>query len=248
LRVLLVDDADDMRVLVQSYFADTTHELCIVQSGEHAVQELRSRRFDVVLMDVHMPQMDGLAATRMIRCEERSRGLPSTPVLALTADAAPDCLTRCLTEGFSGYLTKPISRRELLDAVERNAGRIAESGSATDAPPAAHAEAAAVGCAGGVVVQVDQALLGLMPKFLRNRQQDVERMREAVARDDYATVWTLGHNMKGSAAGYRLARVGDLGGALADAAKRRDREGVARLASELERYLGRVELRCAEDL
>jgi two-component system, sensor histidine kinase and response regulator len=81
---------------------------------------LDAERFDVVLMDVQMPVMDGLEATRAIRLKDAEKGV-HTAILALTAHALPSDRARCLEVGMDGYVSKPLRPQELLDAIEKAA-------------------------------------------------------------------------------------------------------------------------------
>ena len=81
-------------------------EVETAQSGEQAIAAVRDRVYDLVLMDVHMPGMDGLAATRAIRAMLGETAAP--PIVAMTADVLPEHVTACLDAGMQGHLAKPI--------------------------------------------------------------------------------------------------------------------------------------------
>ena len=116
-RVLLVDDHPMNRELGQALLTLADCEVATAEDGAQAVDAARSGDFDVILMDVHMPVMDGLAATRAIRA------LPGpvarTPIIALTADALPEQIARCRQAGMDDHVAKPIRGDELLAALAR---------------------------------------------------------------------------------------------------------------------------------
>ena len=118
MRVLLTEDNDVKALLITAMLDGAGVELDRVGDGEAAIECWRSRRHDLVLMDVQMPGMDGHAATREIRRIEAAEGWPATPVYALTAYAFADDAQRSLEAGCTGHLTKPVSRDTLLAAVE----------------------------------------------------------------------------------------------------------------------------------
>jgi two-component system, sensor histidine kinase and response regulator len=88
------------------------HHVVLASNGEEAIKALGERSFDLVLMDVHMPGIDGIEATKAIREKERSTGLHQ-PVIAMTALAMTGDRDRCLAAGMDGYLTKPIDLKRL---------------------------------------------------------------------------------------------------------------------------------------
>jgi PAS domain S-box-containing protein len=114
-RILVAEDRDKIREYIEAVLTDAGHEVVLVKNGTEAVAAVEARNFDVVLMDVQMPQMDGIEATRRIReMGERASGLP---IVALTAYAMDGEIARCLAAGMNEHLSKPIDRKELLRLV-----------------------------------------------------------------------------------------------------------------------------------
>jgi CheY-like chemotaxis protein len=118
LRLLVVDDSQDNQLLVQSYLKATHDQITQAQNGQIALDLCRTQRFDVVLMDMQMPVMDGLTATRMIREWERSQQRPSMPIIALTALVLNEELAKVQEAGCTSRLTKPIRKPTLLAALD----------------------------------------------------------------------------------------------------------------------------------
>ena len=116
--ILLVDDSEDNRLLVQAFFKTTPHRLEMAENGERAVEMFQAGRYDLVLMDLQMPVMDGFTATRRIREFERARGATPTPVVALSAFAMREDRERSREAGCDLHLTKPIKKRQLLEGIE----------------------------------------------------------------------------------------------------------------------------------
>ena len=121
--VLLAEDDSVNQMVVEAML---TRLGCIVEvaaDGSAALGAATNRRYDLILMDCHMPVMDGFEATRRIRDDEFERGRGRTPIVALTADALAGDRERCIESGMDDYMTKPVSSAMLATCVERWTGR-----------------------------------------------------------------------------------------------------------------------------
>jgi signal transduction histidine kinase/CheY-like chemotaxis protein len=117
LRVLLVEDSPDNQLLVRSYLKQTDYFLDVAEHGAVALEKFKSAHYDVILMDVQMPVMDGYAATKAIRSWERGHDLPPTPIVALTALALKEEAARIFESGCNTHLTKPVKKSTLLEVL-----------------------------------------------------------------------------------------------------------------------------------
>jgi len=130
LRVLLVEDNPVNQILATRLLEKRGHRVVVTRNGSEALSVLKKECYDLVFMDMQMPEMDGLEATAAIREQERKRGEGRTlPIIALTAHAMKGDEDLCLTAGMDGYLSKPIQPQEL-DAVLQLASRGKSSGTA----------------------------------------------------------------------------------------------------------------------
>ncbi len=120
LKVLIADDSPTNLRLTTRMLENRDHSVTAVENGRLALEALRMGDFDVVLMDLQMPVMDGIEATAAIRAEE-SRGRPHVPIVAITAY---DDRQRCMEAGMDGYLEKPYRPQELFETVERMAAAV----------------------------------------------------------------------------------------------------------------------------
>jgi PAS domain S-box-containing protein len=138
LRVLLVEDNPVNQRLATRMLEKRGHRVVLAGNGREALEALAKASFDLVLMDVQMPEMDGFQATAAIREKEKTTGT-RLPVVALTAHAMKGDRDKCLAAGMDGYLTKPIVPRELDDLLESHLARRAEepvaAGSSKDRDP-----------------------------------------------------------------------------------------------------------------
>ena len=121
LRVLVADDNPVNQIVVQAMLAELEVIAIVVGNGVEALESLASEVFDVVLMDVNMPQMDGLAATRELRAREQAEGRPRRRVLAMTAAIEGEDGPACTAAGMDGFLAKPFSLTQLEAALRQSA-------------------------------------------------------------------------------------------------------------------------------
>ena len=119
LRLLLVEDSEDNRFLVQAYLKKTPYRLEMAENGRIAIEKFLSNSYDLILMDMQMPVMDGYTATREIRRLEREEGRKHTPIVALTAYVLKEDVQKCLDAGCDDHLTKPIRKPTLLEAIRK---------------------------------------------------------------------------------------------------------------------------------
>ena len=117
LRILLADDHPANRKVIEIMLGVTNMQLVTVENGQQALERFKSEPFDIVLMDMQMPVMDGLSATRAIRDVETDQGKERTAILMLTANAMAEHVTQSLAAGADGHLTKPITMNALLTAM-----------------------------------------------------------------------------------------------------------------------------------
>jgi CheY-like chemotaxis protein len=118
LRILLVDDNIDNRNLIIAYLKKTPHKIDIAENGEIALKKFKENQYDIVLMDIQMPIMDGYTATREIRDLEQSEKKRATPIIALTAFATLEDAVKSIEAGCNEHLTKPITKNEFLEFLE----------------------------------------------------------------------------------------------------------------------------------
>jgi len=115
-RILVVDDVDMNRDVISGLLHASGHNVMTANDGQEALKLAAERTFDLILMDVRMPVMDGLEATRQIRSLPPPYG--HVPILALTAYTIPEQITQCVAAGMDGHLTKPVDHATLLSVVD----------------------------------------------------------------------------------------------------------------------------------
>jgi signal transduction histidine kinase/ActR/RegA family two-component response regulator len=122
-RVLLAEDHPTNRKVVELILNSVGVDLTCVENGQEAVEAALANSYDLILMDMQMPVMDGLTATRLIREREAAQGLEPMPILCLTANALPDHIEASKAAGADAHLTKPIAAAALIAAVREAVGR-----------------------------------------------------------------------------------------------------------------------------
>ncbi len=233
LRVLVVDDVAMNRDIARSFLHATGHEVECAEGGAEAVKLAAASDFDVILMDVRMPEMDGLEATRRIRALAGLRG--RTPIVALTAQAFAEQVSKCRKAGMDSHLAKPFTPDALRDAVARAAAgprqgdgmpqrEASQPASIADGEPAAVASSANAGpppVTGLELPVLDPAAFGrtaayLSPKVLASHLQTIAGRGEALLRALHApgalasTVADLSaaaHTLAGSAGMFGFERL-----------------------------------------
>ncbi len=242
LRILLVEDSLDNRLLVEAYLKDTPYRLDHAENGEVAVRKFMSEHYDAILMDIQMPVMDGYEAVAEIRRLERSGHRDPTPIIALTASAHDEAVRRSLKMGCNAHVTKPVKRSTLLETI-RDAVEPAPQAAPSTAQPADNgAGSAAMGSGQPIVVHIDQDLSDLVPGFLNRKREDARAILAAVEHRDPEAIARLGHKMKGEGGSYGLDAITDFGRGLEQAGNDNDLDAAWRLGSDLTNFLERLKI------
>jgi signal transduction histidine kinase/CheY-like chemotaxis protein/HPt (histidine-containing phosphotransfer) domain-containing protein len=200
LRILLAEDNAINRLLAVRLLEDEGHLVRCAGNGREAVEAMTSDTFDLVLMDLQMPEMSGLEATAAIRARERETG-GHVPIIALTAHAMRGDRERCLAAGMDDYLSKPIMPEQLFAAISRINGRRHTAGGPADPPAQPAPGAPAVFDLDEALHRVrgDRAMLAqLVAMFEEDQQSMREEIRAALAGPDLDAIMKAAHTLKGS--------------------------------------------------
>jgi CheY-like chemotaxis protein/anti-sigma regulatory factor (Ser/Thr protein kinase) len=243
LRILIAEDSHDNRQLLEAYLKGSPHCVTFVEDGKAAVAQFSSPTFDLVLMDVAMPIMDGLTATRTIRAIELERGLPRTPIMAITANARPEDIDESRESGCDAHLSKPISKSRLLAEIEKySRPGIAPTAKVGPGVPVSEEEPASAG-AGIILVQIPEGLEQIAPQYLKLRKEEAPRLAELLQSREFDPIRVLAHNMKGTGSAYGLPVLTQMGAAIESAAKASDEAALRAQIRTLGEYLALVEMR-----
>jgi two-component system, sensor histidine kinase and response regulator len=194
LRVLVAEDNPTNQALVSALLKQKGHRVTIVGNGRLAADRAVLESFDVILMDVQMPEMGGLEATALIRDHERTAG-GHVPIVALTARAMAGDREQCLAAGMDAYVSKPLRPDELFSAIDS-----VVSGQPDTTTPSAPAAGDSVNrkslltAFGGRM----DLLKHVVDVFLEDTPSILARLKEALQRNNTADVTSAAHALKGS--------------------------------------------------
>ncbi len=232
LKILAVDDSKDNQLLVKAYLKSLPYKLTFADNGRIAVEKFKSSRFDLVLMDLQMPEMDGYTATRLIREWEDQEKMTSTPVIAVSAHDQESVSDRFKTSQFSAYLVKPISPNQLRRAIMNFTHHLV----ATDLNPNTDSTSKK----DEAMAELEKQLALLAPQYLTHRRQELGELKVLLEHSNFEKIQTLGHRLKGNAKSYGFEELGWIGKKLEDAAEKSDAPGIRVLIHETENYLNQV--------
>lgn len=233
LRLLVAEDDADSRRALAALVERLGHHAHFVPNGEEAVAAMRTGRFDLVLMDVHMPLLDGVAATRRIRALPHPDAA-TVPVVALTSDAFTDTREACLMAGMNSFLGKPVSPERLTALLRQFFG---SQGSYPVRPQA-------------ISPLIDEALVSRslesgtpgeyadrLARFFADAEPRLHDLREAVREAQPARLHRLAESVQAAATPLGLAALADTAGALCEGAANLPAHEVARLVQRFDELL-----------
>jgi len=195
LHLLLAEDNAVNQRLAATLLERRGHKVTIANNGREALDALAARSFDVVLMDVQMPEIGGFEATGIIRERERASGA-RVPIIAMTAHAMKGDRERCLEAGMDEYLTKPLDSRRLCTLVEQMAA--GKPPVEPDLPPPSEISDHVLARVGG-----DRQLLAEISRlFVDDAPRHLEKIREAIEQRNGEALRRAAHGLKGAAANF----------------------------------------------
>jgi signal transduction histidine kinase/DNA-binding NarL/FixJ family response regulator len=245
-KILLVEDTHLNIKLVTKLLTKLGHTIVVAENGKLAVDAVKRENFDAVLMDIQMPVMDGLEATREIR----SNGY-DVPIIAMTAYAVKGDKEKCLEAGMDGYISRPIKIKEIMPAIqsiiEKKSGSCPETreqGAGNREPAEKDIPATMAG------INIEEALERLdgnkelyheiLNEFSKGNDNTIHEIRDAVARKDMILARRLVHTLKGTAASISANTVRAAAIEFEKAIKQEAPDGVDSLIDNLENALNEV--------
>ena len=251
--ILLVEDATENQLMIELFLKKSPHRIDVARDGAQAVQMFTRTPYDLVLMDLQMPIMDGLTATKMIREWEQQQGRTPAPILALSANAMKRDVENSLVAGCNAHLTKPLRKGVLLDALQHYIKLVRTS--QPDAPRGQRRTEAMA--AGSDSAHVDRAVIAgmrelngqddpaffivLIRTFLMNTTQAMADMHHTLAEANTAKLQHDAHRLKGICGNLGAECLAGLFSELETAARHADLEGASHLMTQLDAEFAAVE-------
>lgn len=227
LHILLAEDNTFNQILATKILAKLGHRVTVVDNGRAAVEAAKSSHFDLIAMDVQMPELDGLQASREIREWEHATG-QHVPIIAMTAHAMTGDRERCLAAGMDGYVSKPIRTEELASAIKEVLVNDAEKCTVD---------------LSSLLVNLDgdhELLRKLIETFLAENPEQMTKIRSAIDRRDAEGLRLAAHSLKGSVGYFGAIRAFELAQKLEISGREADFVTAPGLLIGLETELARV--------
>ncbi len=265
IRVLLAEDGLDNRQLIEAFVRKAGAEIEAVENGRFAVDQAEAGSFDLILMDMNMPEMDGHEATRLLRAHDYRK-----PIVALTAYAMESDAAQCLASGCTEHLPKPINRARLIQTIARLVGRENSvspltplpggdsSGLAASAPfvegarspvrPAPLAAAEESVCQQEIIVSQfidDPEMTPIIGGFVERLPGQLDAMRRSLTDGQYDELQRLAHTLKGAGGSYGYPSLTEACRRLEDTVKMQDCRAAEAALSALAAQIHAVQKGCA---
>jgi PAS domain S-box-containing protein len=217
-RLLVAEDTEDNRLLVTHYLRKEAVEVTFAEDGQKAVDAIAAgAEFDLILMDLDMPRLDGYGATKLILKWQKSHGQAPTPIVALSGYAMREAELASLAAGCTAHVAKPVDQATLVSTV----GRYARLKSARQQ----------------VSAVLDEGIAALVPKYIASKPKQIEEAQASLAVKDFEPIQRFGHNLKGTGRGYGFPPIEEMGRKLEKAAADQDEASISEQLENLRRFV-----------
>jgi PAS domain S-box-containing protein len=217
-KVLIVDDVFENRFVLKNYFKGFDFDLVEALDGEDAVSRCLEQDFDLIFMDIQMPNLNGYEAIKMIRSiEKRKQSGQSSYIVALSGYTLKSQIKKCLNSGADSHMAKPLRKEELLSLIENlNVEATFEE------------------------VSVDPDLVDLLPQYINNRTKDLEALGVWIKENNFLEIESVGHKLKGHARSYGFPNLERIGTELEKAAAKRNKKIVSKMINDFRAVLATI--------
>jgi CheY-like chemotaxis protein len=254
LRVLLVEDDPQSRRFAARVLEAAGAHIELASNGEAAIAAAAHQPYDLILMDLHMPGIDGADAALAIRAAERDAGRAAAPIVALTGHVDRALRDRCRSAGVTDFIVKPLAPDALVGAIERWGGNGAApdgqqvAGSNAPSGAATTPDAGITGTRDSAPISLnpDPLVADLVPGYLRDRRRQLAESRDLIGRREFGAIERMAHDFKGTGSAYGIPDVTRLARDLEIACRRNDVAKVVGVIDELDDVLARAQQEVGE--
>ncbi len=258
---MFADDSDNNRFVIAAYLTNYSIEIEMAVNGLEAYEKFKAGQYDLVLMDIQMPIMDGYESLAKIREWEKINSKILTPIIATTAHAFQEDIQKSIDAGFTDHLSKPIRKKKLLTVMGKyieiiiehpgmkpgyNEKRNAATHNLTDKPEPNYSmnfnQPDKTDQKEIIIIKVDPVLKKHVSLYQKNLLNNTNTITNAIEQDDFETIRILGHTMKGEGSTFGFHGVTEIGGKIEIAAEKKEFDKIADLNKNLINYLKNVEI------
>lgn len=236
-KVLLAEDTVDNQKLIKMMLTKIGIEVQIVENGEEALATAPGQDFDLVLMDVQMPHMDGLTAVRLLREARYDK-----PVVALTANALRENQQVCLDSGFDDFLLKPIDRKRLFTVLDKYLHAKHDNNIESNTSVTARGKEHMI----SELLLEDEDYFDIVEKFVENLPGYEDQMKDALAEQEWEQMAFVCHQVKGMGGGYGYPQLTELARELETVSKKKALTDAQRLMGEISASMEQIKRGLAE--
>ena len=238
LRILAVDDIKENLEVIKIYLKDYPIQIELAANGLEALQCLTQKEFDLIFMDIRMPVMDGITATKAIRIKEKQGIIGPQTILAITAHAFQEQKKKFLQAGFDGVLTKPFFKNDLILTIYR----FAVVDQAAAMPEDLGNKAIGFCLENNKHDNIPESLQELLPVLIETIQSDMKAMKIALKKQEYPTLYAKAHSLRGVAGMFGFKELGSLIADLSQTVKAGNFIVAEELFKTLDFYVARVRI------
>ncbi len=244
MHILVAEDIASNQKVMKLYLKRTPVTLDVAENGRIAVEKFTSNTYDLVLMDIEMPEMDGISAIEAIREWEQEKGSEKIPVIALTSHAFHEHRDKCFSAGCDGYLTKPVQKCELIEKISqyKNIGSSNRPDSRQTHADDDHNSTISKNRDKTFIVKVDGDLEELIPDFLKEIEDALKAMNGLCEDNDWEDLVRLSHGYKGASATYGLADLSNIFFEIEKNSKNADKEMIRNGLREAANYISAIKI------
>ncbi len=233
LRILVADDSEHNRIVIHHYMKNQPHIVTFAKNGLEALESFKNNQFDVVFMDMQMPEMDGYTSTREMRKWEVQNGREKTPIVALTAIAFKSEIAEAIESGCNECVSKPVRKAKFIDTLKKYSNYTWRGENFEQSTPLSQNLRE---------VEIDRDMEDIVPDYLENLGEQVTVFTHALSQGDFDKINMEGHKLRGSGGSYGFDMLTDIGKKLEIAAINHEQTDIQDQIKELSEYLNSIKV------